>query len=192
VKTKKGTGHQLECNSLILRGHGCTFGAATAGPGVSRHECWSAHRALRRPLGVTPIGHRIGTGRQQGPVVALTNLGVGTQCEIARMGGNDGIWRAAGIRGATRPGVGRGVVSEAGAYGIAIEVAKSRQRVGVALHHTGPMAPLPEMPALPSSAVEYLGRDSRAKATILVGRKSGSSSANPIGLQRSTTSFGGF
>jgi hypothetical protein len=43
------TGHQLECNSLILRGHRCTFGAAPAGPGVSRHECRTTHRAVRRP-----------------------------------------------------------------------------------------------------------------------------------------------
>jgi hypothetical protein len=51
----KGTGHHLERNLVILRGHGFNSSAAPPG-GVGRQEGWAAHGALGCPVWIAGLG----------------------------------------------------------------------------------------------------------------------------------------
>jgi hypothetical protein len=77
----EGTGHHLERNLVIVRGHG--FNSSAAPPGdVGRHEGWASHGARGGPAG---IGLGLGARGAQGVVVALVHFRLRTQGQVARV-----------------------------------------------------------------------------------------------------------
>ena len=146
---KKGTGHHLTRNLLILRGHDSNFGPSPAGD-IAGHERRAPHGALGRPAGIPGIGARIITRGEQGAVLALANLRIGTQGQVAGMPRDQPTGRPERIGRTARRGLGRGILHEAGADRVPIEIPEGGEGVGIVLHQTGAIAALPEVaPALP-------------------------------------------
>jgi len=155
--TEKGTGHHLGPNLVILRGHGSNSSASPPGD-VGRHEGWAAHGALGAPAGIAGVRPGILARDQQCSVVSSPDLPIGAQRQIARMKRDYLIRRPEGVGRATRPGVGGGIVHQAGPHGVSIQIPERGQRIGVLLDETGTVAPLPEVAPPPARLVERPGR----------------------------------
>lgn len=88
MRVKKGTGHLLLAKCLNLRRDG-NDSAAAARRGVPGDEGRAPHGPLAASAGVTGIGCRIGTRRQERAVLALPHGRVPAEAEVARVGRAD-------------------------------------------------------------------------------------------------------
>ena len=89
-----------------------------------------------------PHGALVLTRSEQGAVLPLADLRVGTQGQVAGMPCDQPIERPQAIGRVVRPGIDCRVVSDPGPDGVPIQVPEGGQGLGILLDQTGAIAPL--------------------------------------------------